>query len=224
MTVIAASAVAANPAAFAADPGRSLENVEQSLDQVRQQERDLTRRAIEAETDLKKLQRRSIAIAARTQEHELTILKLEDRLLVLEADRKKAVATLKSRRKQLSGMLAALQRIAMHPPVALIALPMEPVDTVRSALLLRRTVPAVDAAGKALRDDLKGLAELTGAVTAARDKISTEFTALTGQQEDLRFLVTRKAALAQKVRTEQSKARIRAAQLGREARDLKDLV
>lgn len=229
-TVIAALAVAVPPAAFAADPGPSLKpglslkNVEQSLDDARKQEHDLARRAIEAETDLKKLRRRSISIAARAQEHELTILKLEDRLVVLKADRKQALTTLKSRREQLTGLLAALQRIAMHPPVALIALPMKPVDTVRSALLLRRTVPAVNEAGRALRDDLNSLAELTDAVSAARDKINVQLVALTRQHEDLHRLVIRKAELAQKARKAQSDAEKRAAKLGREARDLKDLV
>ena len=222
--VITALAVTAQPTLFAADAGLSLKTVEQSLNDARKQELNLARRAIAAETDLKKLRRRSIAIAARAQEHELTILKLEDRLLVLQADHKKALVNLKSRRKQLIGLMAALQRIAMHPPVALIALPMKPVDTIRSALLLRRTVPAVDEAGRALRDDLKSLAELSDAVSAARDKINVEFVALTRQHDDLHLLVTRKAVLAKKARKAQSDAQNRAAKLGREARDLKDLV
>lgn len=212
------------PTAQGADNSRSLKALEQSLAAARKQELELTRKAIEAETDLKKLRRRSIAIAARAQEHELTILKLEDRLLSLEAEKKRAVASLKSRRKQLASMLAALQRIAMHPPVALIALPMEPVDTLRSALLLRRTVPAIDAAGRALREDLDSLADLSGAVTAARDKIKVEFAALTQQQDSLSHLVSRKSVLAKKARKAQSEAQQRAARLGREARDLRDLI
>lgn len=221
---VAIGMVATNSAVLGAEPSRSLENIEQNLDAARKQELDQTQKALRAEAEIKKLRHRSIAIAARSQEHELTIQKLENRLNVLETDRKNAVASLKSRRQQLAGMLAALQRIAMHPPVALIALPMAPVDTIRSALLLRRTVPAVDEASRALREDLIALAELSEAVNAARNKITIEFAALTRQQGDLHRLMSRKAALAQNAHKERSNAQRRAAQLGREARDLKDLI
>lgn len=224
LATLAAGIVATNPAARAAEPNRSLDNIEKNLDAARKHELDLTRKAVEAEADFNKLRRRSIAIAARAQEHELTIQKLEYRLKVLASDRENAIASLKSRRQQLAGLLAALQRIAMHPPVALIALPMAPVDTVRSALLLRRTVPAVDEASRALREDLNSLAELSDAVKAAQNKISVEYAALSTQQEDLHRLMSRKAALARKVRKEQSKAQRRAERLGREARDLKELI
>jgi septal ring factor EnvC (AmiA/AmiB activator) len=221
---MAATTAAVVQTAHAADPGRSLETIEKSLDAVKKQELDLTRMTIEAETDLKKLRRRSIAIAARAREHDLTIQKLQDRLITLETDRKRTKSSLESRRKQLVGLLAALQRIAMHPPVALIALPMEPVDTIRSALLLRRTVPAVEALGRALNEDLNTLAALSEAIAGARDKIGIQHNALNRQQDSLKRMMSRKAALLKQAREAQSEAQNRAARLGREARDLKDLL
>lgn len=216
-------AAALAPAAHA-DPSDSLEAVEKRLFEARERERALERTAAAAETSLAALRQRSIAIAARTQEHEETILELEDRLDALEARRQQTAISLDERRQQLGGMLAALQRIAMHPPVALIALPTDPVDTVRSALLLRNTVPALVAQAGVLRGDLDALAELTQAVVTAREKLADEHTALDRQRVVLARLTEEKAALAQTTRQAHREAIDRAARLGREAKDLRDLM
>ena len=212
------------PAFGDTQPQSSLEAVERSLKDARNSERELSRKAAIAETSIADLRRRSIAIAARIQEHESTLLALEDKLFALELRKRKNTASLDARRQQLTAMLAALQRISLHPPVALIALPTEPVDTIRSALLLRRTVPSVVSLGRALRDDLGALADLTRAVIAARNKVVDEDAALRLQQTALTELQAQTRILASETRRAYGKAQARAVQLGKEARNLRDLV
>jgi septal ring factor EnvC (AmiA/AmiB activator) len=216
--------VALGPALGDTPPQSTLEEVERSLKDARDSELELSRRAVEAETGLAELRRRSIAIAGRIQEHESILLTLEEKRFALEIERRNTAASLDARREQLAAMLAALQRISLHPPVALIALPSEPVDTVRSALLLRRSVPSVMSLGRALRVELDQLAELTKAVTAAKNKIIEEDAALRLQQSALTELMTQKNALAAQTRRAYGKAQARAARLGKEARNLRDLV
>ena len=74
----------------------------------------------------------------------------------------------------MTAILTALQRIAVNPPVALVALPQPPVDSVRSALLLRDTVPAVEATGRMLRDDFRALAEISESLAAARTRVKKQ--------------------------------------------------
>ena len=212
------------PAFGDTQPQSSLEAVERSLKDARNSERELSRKAAIAETSIADLRRRSIAIAARIQEHESILLALEDKLFALELRKRKNTASLDARRQQLTAMLAALQRISLHPPVALIALPTEPVDTIRSALLLRRTVPSVVSLGRALRDDLSALADLTRAVIAARNKVVDEDAALRLQQTALTELQAQTRILASETRRAYGKAQARAVQLGKEARNLRDLV
>lgn len=202
----------------------TLKTMEQSLRDARDRERELSRKAANAETGIAELRRRSIAIAARVQEHESLLLALEDKQYALEFRKRKTTASFNARRRQLTAMLSALQRISMHPPVALIALPMEPVDTVRSALLLRSTVPSVVSLGRKLRDDLDALADLSRAVTAARNKTVKEDAALRLQQTALTELEAQKKTLARETRRAHENARARAEKLGKEARDLRELV
>jgi septal ring factor EnvC (AmiA/AmiB activator) len=201
-----------------------LATVEQSLKDAREKEKALRDTAAKAENNIADLRRRSISVAARIHEHESLLLDLEDRQRVLERRQLRTTQSLTARRQQLGAMLAALQRISMHPPVALIALPMEPVDTVRSALLLRNTVPSVMTMGNALRDDLAALAELADAVAAARNKIMEEDSALRQQQAALAELEGQKKILAKNTRRALSKVQDRATKLGQEARNLRELV
>lgn len=210
--------------ATGANPTEPLETVEQQLDAAKERERALAREAAEAETALAALRRRSVAIAARAQEHEATLTELESRVRGLHEREREATASLNARRRQLAAMLAALQRIALHPPIALIALPTEPVDTVRSALLLRETVPGVVARAAALREDIDALGEIARAVAAAREKLDAERAALEEQRAELARLTEEKATLVRTTREAHRDAGERAARLGREARDLRDLV
>ena len=205
-------------------PQPNLEAVQQSLKDAREQEQELSLKAAKVETAIAELRHRSIAIAARIQEHESLLLKLEDREKELERQQKDTAASLNARHRQLAAMLAALQRISMHPPVALIALPTKPIDTVRSTLLLRSTVPPVLTLGRALRNDLEALSELARAVAAARSKMIEEDAALRLQQAALTELETQKKALAEETRQAYTEAQERAAKLGQEARDLQELV
>lgn len=211
-------------AAYGADPANSLQSLEQKLDETRKRGQEMDRRASEAESRLAGLRRRSIAIAAGIQEHEETILTLEDRLSTMDDLRQTKQASLKARHAQLAVMLAALERIALHPPVALIALPMAPADTVRSALLLRGTVPAVQALGHTLRDDIDALTEISRAVRAARDKIEAERANLVKQRAILAKLTTQKTEVARTARRALHDLQEQAGRLGKEAHDLRDLV
>lgn len=220
----ASVAVCAYPTAGGAQSQSTLESVERSLKEARKDERELGLKAAKAKSSIENLRRRSIAIAARIQEHEALLLTLEDKQYALERRKRETTASFKARRGQLTAMLAALQRISMHPPVALIALPMQPVDTIRSALLLRSTVPSVVSLGRTLRDDLESLTDLTKAVAAARDKIAEEDAALRLQQAALSELERHKKVLARETRRAHEKAQERAARLGKEARNLRELV
>jgi septal ring factor EnvC (AmiA/AmiB activator) len=221
---VAVLLIATRPAFGDTEPRSALKSVEQSLKDAREREQKLSRRAAEAETGIANLRRRSIAIAARIQEHESLLIDLEDKQIHLELQRWQAAASLNARRQQLGAMLAALQNISMHPPVALITLPTDPIDTIRSALLLRNTVPPVVAMGRALRDDLQALANLKQAISSARDKITEEDAALRVQQTALTELETQKRVLAKETRLAHNKAQAQAYRLGKEARSLKELV
>lgn len=205
-------------------PRQSLEQVEESLKSARARESALDRKAGEAAAALRAVQNRAVRLAAKAQDHEETLVRLGEQLEELEGRRAEARAALDERRRQLGGVLAALQRMSMHPPIALIALPAEPADTVRSALLMRRVAPAIENRARALRDRLEMLSEFAAAVEAAQARIDKENAALAKERDKLAALTAERARLAAKARGQAASARQEAARLGRKAENLRDLV
>jgi septal ring factor EnvC (AmiA/AmiB activator) len=201
-----------------------LDSVEKSLQDAKRAEQELSRKAGALERDVKSLQQRSVAIAARAQEQEETLTRLESELRELQATEAAAAARLTQGRTQLAGVLAALQRLARHPPVALAALPTSPTETVRSAILLRAAVPAIEARATRLRDDLRVLGEVRDAMAGAREKLTAESERLKTRQTELAALVARKSDLAGRTREESLAAGKRAETLGQEAQSLRELL
>jgi septal ring factor EnvC (AmiA/AmiB activator) len=134
------------------------------------------------------------------------------------------MAALDRRRAQFAVVIAALERMALHPPVALIALPESPVDTVRSALLLRSTVPEVEARAKSLRHDLDSLAGLREDLTSTRTKLTAERQTLDQERQSLAALSAEKAKLAGRTEVERAEARAKSERLAAEAKDLHELI
>ncbi len=224
---IAVSAIAVgiwSVPAISADPGKSLKNIERSLGEATSKSRALTEKAAKTEAELKALKQRSIAVAAKARDHAFTLIKLEEQLEELDQRAAAKRQSLNGQRKQLDSLIAALQRIALHPPVALIALPASPADTIRSALLLRGTVPEIETRAQVLREDIKALSEIRAAITAARQKIQSEQRDLTNERRALATLTSKKLNLAKSTSVAQQKLNKRAQALGSKAKNLKDLV
>src|SRR3546814_20214355 len=82
-----------------------------------------------------------IQAAQAAQEHEALLSRLEGRLKDLRAEATAREETLRNRRRQMTGPLAALARLSRNPPEALLLSAGEPIDALRGAILLRAPVP-----------------------------------------------------------------------------------
>ena len=221
---LAATSAVGGPARAAEPSAEKLKTVEQSIKQSTAHEADLAAKAARLKQESEALKRRAVAAAAQEQESETTLNALEDRIAELTAKEGAAMATLDRRRAQFAVVIAALERMALHPPIALIALPESPADTVRSALLLRSAVPEVEAKAKSLRRDLEALAELREGLSSARAKLTADRQTLDQQRQSLMTLSADKAKLAGQTEAERAAARAKSEELAAKAKDLRDLI
>lgn len=210
--------------AVADSPAEQLQSIERSIETNSARQAELDRRADRLKNEAAALRQRAVAVAARARQHEATLTALEARLDELAASEDAVLASFDQRRRQLALLIAALERIARHPPIALIALPASPTDTVRSALLLRSTVPEVETRAKALRNDLDALVELREGMGTARAKLAAEQRALDEERRTLAALSDEKARLVGETEAERRSARARAEKLAAEAENLRDLI
>lgn len=221
---LAAAVLLALTADAAAAPEQELKTLERVLGETKARQSEFERKASAAAAAVRKLRRDSVAAAARAQTHEAAVSAFEEQMDALVATEIEKARWLAERRTQLIKMLAALQRLARHPPVALIALPVPPNDTVRSTMLLRAAVPELEAQARALSGDLEALSRVRALIARTRDDLETETAKLAGERRRLAALLDAKTRLVAKTRARGRAAQRRAARLGAEARDLRELL
>jgi murein hydrolase activator len=202
----------------------TLLSTERALKNASKRAAKLARDTKLSEAELSALRQHLIAVAARTHDRAATVTQIENRIADLRNHEYAQKESLRSQRGKLASLIAALQRIATHSPTALIALPAAPADTIRSALLLRGTVPAITARARTLAQDLEALTEVRTALVSTRIQLDKERKSLQQERAVLESLIIRKARALKGTRSAHRKAAKKAAQLGLEASSLRDLV
>jgi murein hydrolase activator len=203
---------------------KALEEVEGALQREKTRASELGQRSSEISHDLAQLRSQMIDAAKTAQEQEEQITDLEATLDELRASENEKTAALLERRAQLSKTLGALERLALYPPEALAALPESPIDTVRSALLLRAAVPAVEAQASKLRLDLSALQNLRLQIGTERAALEAANRRLASDHLRLASLFERKDELYRETEAARRAAEAHMNQLSSQARDLRELM
>ncbi|WP_162913429.1 peptidoglycan DD-metalloendopeptidase family protein [Rhodospirillaceae bacterium SYSU D60014] len=222
---IAANAQAQEtPRRQAREGGERLERIERDLEADRNRVETLKSQAAALAEEIAALRAEMIAAAGAAQDYEEEVSQLEDSLAVVEKREREKSAALDRRRSQLSQALAALQRLALQPPEALIIGPDSPIDTVRSAMLLKVAVPALQTQATALQQQLGELRDLREQAEQKRKKMAVAVAALEAENDRIAALIERKHALRQTTAKSEAAAAERVAALAREAENLRDLI
>ena len=206
-----------------AEPTKELKDIEKSIDTATTKSKALAKKAKENATDLKKLRQRSISIAAKARDHTFNLINLEQKLAELDQRSRLKKQSLSDQKKYLANLLAALQKIALTPPIALIALSAKPLDTFRSALLIKGTVSEIKSRERTLREGIKTLSNIQESIEKAKQKIQTKKTDLDRERRTLAKLTARKLGLIKITKAAQEKSNQNALSLRGRAKSLREL-
>ncbi len=193
--VFAAIFLVASRPGGAEDVGRKLENVERAIGETQARQSELAREAKALAREVGELRQKLVAAARATQQYEAKLADLEARLGALTAEEAEARANLGRMRGQLAATLAALERVALYPPEAMIALASNAGDVVRGALLLRTVVPRLEERAATLRAALNEYTELRANITHQRGKIQTASLSLESRRAHVATLLGERARL-----------------------------
>jgi septal ring factor EnvC (AmiA/AmiB activator) len=187
------------------------------------------RRRLEAEiaeirTDRARLNTALVETAERVRAAEDRVRALEGRLQVLGGSEGAIRRSLDSRRALIVEVFAALQRMGLRPPPAVLVRPEDMLSAVRASILLGAVLPELRAEAETLATDLAELVRLRTAIAADQAALAGELTALrTDQQRVAALIEARQARLAEAERTVGAE-RERAEALARQAGTLKELI
>jgi len=159
------------------------------------------------------------------------IRSVEGRVAAAEARLQQLLDSEASIRKSLDGrraviveVLAAIQRIGRRPPPALMVKQEDALESVRTAMLLGAVVPEMRVEAESLAGELSDLVRVRAEAAAERDGLARDLMALSFEKNRMTLLVDER----QKHQTEAEKRldaeRQRAAELSRQADNLKDLI
>ncbi len=209
-----------------ADPGsvnKKLREVERALQKGKEKSRRLELRAVDLEKEMDKARLDRIAQARKVQKLEAENTSIELALTRLDAEEAKKKFFVRTSRRAFSDVLMTLQRLALHPPEALIARPGTPSQLVRTAIMLRATVPRFEARAQRMRANLDALAQIRARILARRHQLSTAESRLAAQRHRLDELLASKAADRRRTLAQREAESRRLALLAGQAKDLREL-
>lgn len=214
--------VIASCAALAQDR-RDLRKLERQIESSREKQEALERKQKSIDRDLAKLRGELIRTARSAQEHEALLTNLETKIPELEKEASRRSEQLEAQRRQMTGTLAALERLARNPPQALLLSGAAPVEVVRSALLLRTAIPQLRSRADTLRNELTKIARIHDDLDQRRHKIRDAGRQLEKERERLNELMKQKASLRHRTAEESRRLGERVASLDQKARNLREL-
>lgn len=203
----------------------------EALDAILQERGVAQERAAELAAQIEEIRQDRAAItaaliAAAKTERKLgsDIIALEDQLVELEANAETIRASLWERRALLAEVLAALQRMGLNPPPAILVKPDDALASVRSAIVLGAVVPHMRSQTDALLADLRELTDVTTTISEERARLAAARVQQTEEQARLTVLVDEKRALEARASEDLTAQRERFARLADEAESLQELI
>ena len=190
---------------------------------------DEQRRAIELEiesirADRARLSAALIETTGKVQDAERGVSSANEKLVSLNAEAAEIDRSLEKRRAAIVEVLAAVERMGVHPPPAILVRAHDMAEAVRAASLLKETIAGLKVETEALSHDVDSLAKTRTSIARERDE-------LTQRRASLEIDRTRLAALVDARQKSLSSAedalgfqQQRADELARQASSLKDLI
>ncbi|WP_448189430.1 peptidoglycan DD-metalloendopeptidase family protein [Azospirillum sp. sgz301742] len=205
-------------------PNQTLKRVEQEIQADKARQRDLDQQSEAIRKELADLRNRLVGLAEQARAQESGLGELENTLAGLEGEERAQAAKLDAERQHIAKLLAALQRLSRVPPEVVIATPEGPVDTLRSALLLRDTVPALRERADALASALQRLADVRERLEGQRARTLSARANLTSREAEIASLVARREELSRQTSEERQAVAQHMTRLAGQAGDLRQLM
>jgi len=208
----------------AAPSKNEVEALEQKSDQKKMEYKKLQAESVALSLELAKMNKELVEAAKRVQKDEDSISKTEEELILLKGKLQVTQENFDKEYQNLSTLLASIQNLALHPSDSLLLQPLTPVEVIRSAILMRETIPEINKKAEELKKDLDNLNAQKEALNKKLLELSNQTQDLKKKQESLKKLASEKNKLREQLEGETSKAKNEAVKLAAEASDLRDLM
>lgn len=186
--------------------------------------RKLQAQALQLNLELSKIDKTVINLASEIQNNEDKISELEKKLAALKEDLTIKEAAFAKENNSLVQTIASLQNMSLNPSEAVILQPISPVDVIRSAILLRETIPFLNNKSSQLKTDLDAIYTQKQQIENTMTEAKNSQTTLNQQQKKMRSLMQKKASMRQVLESRGAETQKQAEELASKANNLRDLL
>lgn len=203
---------------------KELERMEKQVQQQNMEHKKLQAQATQINMELANVSQEMVKTAKLIQNNEDKISRMEAELKKLRENLKEATEGFLSEDENLIKTLSALQNLALKPTEALFVQPLTPVETIRSAILLREAVPYLEQNAKKIRDELENIEKQKNKVEKQVAQITAQKQILEQEHERMKTLVQKKSRIRNSLKIQTVKAKQKVEKLASQANDLRDLL
>ena len=201
-----------------------LQEVEKKVLQQSIEHKKLQAQATQINLELSSISKEMVDAAKKIQNTEDRLSLMERQLKTLESDLENAEKGFLKEDENLIKTLAALQNLALKPTESLLVQPLSPVDIIRSAMILRGTVPYLEENAEQIRQQLHDIANKKSKIEKQIGEISKQKIVLQAEHQQMKKLQQRKVALRKSVEIKSEKTKKNMDKLASKAKDLRDLL
>lgn len=201
-----------------------LEKMEKKVQEQSIEHKKLQAQATQINLELSSISQEMVKAAKMIQNSEEKLSRMEAQLEKLKQDLKAAEDGFTEQDDHLIKTLAALQNLALKPTESLFVQPLTPVEIIRSAMLLRETVPFLEENAERIRQEMEDIARKKELVEIQYDQISKQKLILEKEHSRMKILVQRKSKIRNQVEIKSKKAKQNVEKLASQAQDLRDLL
>lgn len=209
---------------LAAPSSQELAKIQAQLQEEKKAQTELKEKAQNIAQEVSSVKKQMVKAAGQVQDNEETLSKLEIKLNELEENKKLVENRLGARETQIIHLMSALQKMAVYPPQAVFFSPQNPVDNLRSSLILQSTQEPLQATADKLKQELNKLATLQAAIKAQASEIKLVALRLETERGKMEKLMQQKSILQSHFEFESIDAKKKADALGKQAKNLEDLL
>ena len=198
--------------------------MEAEAKRVSKEHQQMEQKANKLKEELKNVNKKMIAAAKKIQNGEDELRKKQEELEVLQKHLNESEEKFNSENDMLIETLAALQNLALRPSEAVLVQPLSPVEVMRSSILLRGSVHALESRASSIRQSIEDISNQKKQIAARLQDLEKDNKILAQQQEDMKKLSQQKSTMYSQISSKSEEAKKKADMLASQAHNLRDLL
>lgn len=201
-----------------------LNQLEKEIETSKNKRENITKQATQEKNFLSNLSSELVLRAKRARIQEDLLKQIENNISDLNEKIQDINKGLEGKRERLAELLAALQRLSQHPPALVLLRPNESLNTIQSASLLSKILPAISAEAEILKQEMTELEAAKASLSEEKEKEQIALKLVRQEQSEMAYLMAQRQEVYNGLLSEAQKTENNIARLVNEAQSVEALL